>query len=226
MEKDSIISDYIPVKYSNNVDLLNYLQLFFIICIVYFAYYYTAKRMNWEHRDKTLLNHLYELGKFFTIMFFVYYLGNINNTLSMFTIIGLIATPFIYGFVAENPNLKFSLATIKEWTAEQWRSMGIPIALLVGIFGYGIYLSKKYDAVLLNSSIFLASMGILLLSSFLSKKDNLGLHPHHWQIGLVMTLLFRFPDYISNLIQGVGIGMMIQGISAYGVDSMLNVTQQ
>jgi hypothetical protein len=47
------------------------------------------------------------------------------------------------------------------------------------------------------------------------------LHPHHWQIGLLLAILLPLPQLPFRVLTGVGAGVMVQGVAAYGAAPLI-----
>ncbi|RUP42823.1 hypothetical protein BC936DRAFT_138037, partial [Jimgerdemannia flammicorona] len=50
---------------------------------------------------------------------------------------------------------------------------------------------------------------------------KIGFHPHHWQIFYMLAFWTRFNDPVSQVAAGIVMGCYMQGVVAYGYDSIL-----
>jgi hypothetical protein len=46
-------------------------------------------------------------------------------------------------------------------------------------------------------------------------------HVHHWQVGAALAIMFPFKSLLFRIATGVALGVMVHGISAYGVSPLL-----
>ena len=180
-----------------------------------------------ENHYFLIKNNIEYLSKLFIYLVFIFFCSNISNTFSLFTIIGILLSN-LYSYLSTYV-FKFDLPSAFANTRNILISLTTIFIIVIPLF-INIYYSFKYKEIIKFLSLLLSILCLFILILFIPNQKkvielkNLKLtlknkiHLHHWYYGLFFSLLFRYNNPFSQLLNGFMIGFVISGIAVYGDD--------
>jgi len=132
----------------------------------------------------------------------------------------------IFGALGELPFLHNSLNSGSSWAPPAVFVYGpaIGVVALSAAYALGLSLRRSWAAAA-TSALVLASIGAVVGSALATGAalrvpfSRLRFQPHHYQLAWVMALLLRDPtDRLSLLLRWLFLGIMANGLAAWGVD--------
>jgi hypothetical protein len=241
------LSKNIPIKFPiHTLNIVNYIIFELSLIIIYILYYNFAFSNNWEIQKKTALDHYTSLSNLFIYSTALYIVGNFEANFNLYSYAGLLFMPFIYGYIAESPLLKFSLASWKSWNNQQWSLMLGFAAIIFSAVGYNIYesyLLKSYIPIIIAFGGFAAVLSAVNFSvnryntkvekknelteesdikAYKDKEGTSEIHLHHWQWAVPLAFMFQNNTVFSSIARGIFTGIFLQGITTYDADRIFD----
>lgn len=207
----------------NPVDPKRWTTFIIATIALYILLYASASLFDWERDVKRPTAHFYQLLYVIILANFIFYFGNINNTLSYYFLIGMLVGGFGIAFLGTLPGFQFSTGSLFELR-------GVPLFTVLAftvLAVAGIYFTfrhyRKCEMTNIFLILFLVPIAILALGYFLAsmESDTVEVHLHHWQWALLFVFFARFPGTPwQSLLTGVFVGIVIDGIGRYGPDPL------
>jgi hypothetical protein len=165
-----------------------------------------------------VLNDLFALT---LLSILVYLFGSYDVNMSWYTLLGAMVGMFAFAGLGTVSFLHNSLVSMEEWAPATWVVYGIGFVLAVCVMVwqyYRLHVAHHGEAVyLVGLAIFTMILGVSFVIYWSAPdRDSLVYHPHHYQIFFGLSMFIRFNDRLSQMLGGVAIGILVQGISAYG----------
>lgn len=207
---------------SKNLVSFNYKKyiLFITTLIVTYILYTFIVKSGWEGREKSIAVHIDNVNQLIVYSTVVFVFGNYSNTFDELTAVFIPFSAVIFGWIAELPFMKTSLTSINKWSMKTW-SIFLPAFIFIILIMIYIYsISKKCNSVIISLGPSIFFMITIFILYFTKNKDEV-VHPHHWQIGWVLSFMTRYNSPISKILGGVFLGIFVQGISMYGPDKII-----
>jgi len=210
-------------KLFNPVSPKRWVTFITAVVALYVLLYGSASYFDWERDIKKPTDHYYQLIYVIILSNFIFYFGNINNTLSYWFLIGMLLGGFGIALLGTLPGFQFSTGSLTELR-------GIPLVTVLAfsvLFLVGAYFTFKYYQKCEMTKLFLlflvVPVVILVLGYILAsfEGDSVEIHLHHWQWALLFVFFARFPGIPwQSLLTGAFVGIVIDGIGRYGPDPL------
>jgi hypothetical protein len=207
----------------NPIETKRWVTFIISVVVLYVALYGAAVRFDWEHDSKKYSDHYYQLLYLIILSSFIFTLGNFNNTLSFWFILGMIIGGFGIAYLGTFPGFNFSTGSISSLS-------GTPLYTVIGISLVLLYLAfltyrhySKCGMENLFYILFFAPIAILGVGLLLARLDSssVDIHLHHWQWALLFVFFARFPGIPwQSLLTGIFVGIIVDGIARYGPDPL------
>lgn len=207
----------------NEVEPKRWVSFIAATTALYGLLYGAANLFNWEKDNKSGSDHYYQLLYVIILANFIFYFGNINNTISYWLLIGMLVGGFGIALIGSLPGFQFSTGSLAN-------IRGIPLLTVVSISVLvlvGIFLTFRYYQKCGMTNLFLilffVPIVILAISYLLSAIEGptVEIHLHHWQWALLFVFFARFPGIPwQSFLTGAFVGIIIDGIGRYGPDPL------
>lgn len=128
-----------------------------------------------------------------------------------------------YEYLGRLLKVNFSL-TVSDLSNLDFRSMivfGVAIVVFLLLGGYHLYISKQTGIFLQYFAAFLGVVSIITLFTILFYSGHY-LHLHHYFFALIFMFFTRFSTIISQGTQGLLLGIYVEGVSRWGMDTLWN----
>lgn len=189
--------------------------------VAYSLLYWVASVFQWEKDDKKITDHYYHVLYLIILSYFIFSFANVNNTFSIYYILGMFVGGFTIAILGQLPGFGFSFGSLGSIS-------GLPLATvlgLAGLIGYLAFLTwKKYKSCG-SQMLFWVFLGVpialVVLAFIFARIDSstVEVHLHHWQWALALVFFARFPGVpLQSFLAGLFTGIMIDGIARYGPD--------
>ena len=200
----------------------NRLLAFLITTIsIYSLLYLAASAFDWERDSKKITDHYYHVLYLIILSYFVFSFANVNNTFSIYYILGMFVGGFTIAILGQLPGFGFSFGSLGSIS-------GVPLITVIGLaglLGYFAFLTwKKYNVCRSQRLFWLflgAPIALVILAFLFARIDSssVEIHLHHWQWALALVFFARFPGVpLQSFLAGLFTGIMIDGIARYGPD--------
>jgi len=210
-------------KFINKIEPKRWIAFTVTILFLYISLYLVSSVFTWEKDDKKISKHYYD--GLYTILLgtFLFLFGNFNNTFSYWFAIGIILGGFTIAIIGQLPGFQFSTGSLTSLT-------GVPL-LVVSVFGLALVGSliftflyyRKCELTPMFWAFLLIPIAILVLGylCYTVDSDSVEFHLHHWQWAILFVFFARFPGIPwQSFLTGVFVGIIVDGISRYGPDTL------
>ncbi|KAI8078409.1 hypothetical protein BDF21DRAFT_399658 [Thamnidium elegans] len=181
--------------------------------IPYPIYRTIAHRYGWETNAKTMTRHWSDLFNGLTYGLILFVFGNYTHTFNWVTLVAFYPSLIAYALIAELPFTRTSLPNIKSWPKGMWVVFIIAVATKLAQW------KRKKVGSDDEATSLLQPDNVAVVSPY---SRNVAIHLHHWQIFYVLAFFTRFDDVVSQVGAGIVLACYMEGICAYGYDSLVN----
>jgi len=202
--------------------------IFSIIIIPYISYIGIAGLLNWtELQNKTTRVYITDLIIITGSSILIYFGGNYYETFGWITYASFISSLFIFGKICELHFTKRSLtsSSVDYWTPQLYTLVIFGLIIVSIITFIHIYLAYKNLSVKKRMVYYICSFIPFLMFMYIvliiSKKIDCDFHLHHSEIFFILCFFTRFNDVISKLCAGVCLGIFLQGVSSYQLETII-----
>ena len=195
-----------------------------------------------EYNDKTNEQKARDLTSFVLYTSVFFYFSNILNRLDyynpyqIFYIFIYFLSILIFGIFGTLKGMQTSCSTnsIRRWSIIAkiiYSLIGITVLIIIG---YHLYLSYEDKSIfyyiisivcIVIYYIFIYYYYIIQPSSPTPRSgtaEEHTIHIHHWFLGYMACLYFRFDDITSNIVFSIAYGIFTQGLVNYGITDIFN----
>ena len=182
--------------------------------------------LRFSFHNKTNKQKAQDLTSFilYSLLYFTY--SNINNRIDyhdpyqLFYILLYFSSIFIFGLFCEIRGLQTSCSTgsVKKWPMVARIVYSLIGIIVLGTFGYHLYLA--YDEKIIFYyviSILTIILYYIFIYYYYVNKEEHNIHIHHWFLGHMASLYFRFNNTFSNIAFMISYGIFTQGLVNYGI---------
>jgi hypothetical protein len=185
------------------------------------------------HFNKTSQEWAYSVAYTLLIGSCHFYFANVVNRIefewiNLLYVLPIYITIVGFGYLGElkGAQTSCSSSSIKNWPMMSKVLYSIAFILLFVNLGFHLYLAYL-DKTIFWYVMFIAAAATIIAVSYkiVKKQDSLiDLHIHHWFIGFMGGLLFRFNHPISIVSYGICYGLILEEAVVYGLDSIFSDT--
>ena len=185
-----------------------------------------------EYHNKTNEKKAKDFESFLLYASFHFYFSNVftrldyRNPIQLIYILFYLGAIVVFGILGRVKGLQTSLSpsSAKKWPIASWITYSLSGLAVLALLGYHIYLSyiEKIIFYYLLSILGIVIYYIGLYYMYIKNDPDATLHVHHWYIGHLLCMYFRFDYIISNLAFMVLYGIFTQGIVNYGPASIFD----
>lgn len=177
-----------------------------------------------DHEEMSIFKWVYDCIQIWHLASLIFYFGNINEKYTalsdLYYLFILLFIP-IFGILGQikGLNIWFSPTYCHRSTVGGITVMILAIITTLLLIGYHLYLA------FLNGIIAPYTIGLFLVPGtyfllyyfYLRDGNKVKWHIHHWFIGFLFSLFFRFDDILSKIAFGFYYSIFLQGATAFGV---------
>jgi hypothetical protein len=164
-----------------------------------------------------MLNDWTALGVLTTLCYLV---GNFDKTFGWKTTAGMFLGMYGFAALGSISFLQNSLSSVDTWEPGTWAFYVAGFVFVIAVLLYQYTLAKKLGSpdIFLVGLAFVACIFVFSLLIYLldTSGRSVSFHPHHYQLMFILSLFIRFSDPISQVLSGMTMGILTQGIAAYG----------
>ena len=206
-----------------------------------FSYYFLGNKEKWIERGVNDIQTAY-WNAFQTLIWSIGVLFLRGGNVTIWTILPILPTTFIYGEISELPGFAFDLTS-------KIPPVALTILILIALVfvTYVVYLTytrSQCCSLYMNVQffapfiLFLAWMlsWLFMLNPSQSVVDGVtvtttrSMHVHHWMIGVIGFLLAKDGTIVSDIISGIFWGVFCQAMASYGlglpIDTKITIPAQ
>lgn len=243
------ILDIFNKPFNKCIDIKKYSIYILFISLLYPIFYLFMRKYDYEHEKKSSLKHYEGYRQMFVYSTLLYIFGNYDNNYNFISYIFTTLTVFLFSIITELPQLKFSLASYKNWNAQRWGIIGSIFTIILFAIIYGIYESIEKNNIyplIISPIIFVLFMKVIIgIVNDYNKNMELKLsgklddpliarqykyeteirevHLHHWQFGIPLAFMFQNDTIFSSIARGIFNGVFLHGIITYNADDIIDI---
>lgn len=200
---------------------------------MYCMYSFVAlKHLGWECTDETamatLTDHFIRLSILMFLSAVLYLHGNLKRTWSLVTALTSTGSMFAFGALGEWHVLKTSLTLDTEWPVMRIVIYALLGLCMVSLIAYHVFLAwcskrprihREYTCAL---SAWILYIGLCYcMTVVMDPHGGYVFHAHHWMLAYCSSFFARFNTPLSQASMGMGVGVFVHGLAAYGMTPLL-----
>jgi len=121
-------------------------------------------------------------------------------------------------------SITITRSELKKLHFSHWLLLGIGGILVSSILVYHIYLFfQNHLLIIYGSTVGVLTIMFCCCCFYYTKRKNMVLHIHHFQIGAFLMVFTPFQNVISSICQALAAGLFVEGISRWGMDSTFKI---
>jgi hypothetical protein len=208
------------IFFNNNINLINYLFLIAVNSFTFIINRVLVTNTNFtEYRKKTLASTFEQLVRCGIYSTFVFLLSNLSKNYNNIIAITSFITSIIYTVISQY--LVFNISDINNMDIGALIISCLFILILLATVILNFYKANKCQH-LVNYIILILITILLIVPYYLLPRHNKEyVHLHHWYFCMILALLIRYDGLVNNIMIGILLGLMVQGLSSYGDDFIM-----
>lgn len=208
------------IFFSKNINYINYIFLIVVNSFIFIINRVLLTNTNFtEYRKKNLAATFEQLIRCGIYSTFVFLLSNLSKNYNNIIAIISFITCIIYTVISQY--LNFNISELVNQGIGALVISCLFILLLVATIILNLYKSRNCRQ-LINYIILIFLILLLSVPYYLLPKHNKEyVHLHHWYFCMILALLIRYDGLVNNIMIGILLGLMVQGLSSYGDDFII-----
>lgn len=185
-----------------------------------------------EFHNKSKIQFVQDMTSFILYSSIYFYYSDIisridyDNSYKLFYIILYFFTILIFGIFGKIKGMQtsWSMNSMSDWPITSIIVYSIVAIIIIILFGYHFYLAYKQNILFyyILSIIAIISYYIFVYYYYVILDEQHTIHIHHWFIGHIGCLFFRFDNIISNISFIIFYGIFTQGVVNYGMTNIFH----